>query len=170
MNKTVKMFLFFVGFPILIAGNAYFYFTEKTKPLPDLELTLLNGEKLSLDALQGKPVLLNFWATSCEPCRKEIPELIELYREFSTKDLKVIGIAMSHDRPDQVIAFKQDYKIPYIIALDIDSSLADAFDVPVIPVTLLLTPRGQIAYRHSGVININDMRKRIAAMLPEKRV
>ncbi|MCK5360285.1 MAG: TlpA family protein disulfide reductase [Gammaproteobacteria bacterium] len=169
MNIMARRLILFVGFPILIAGNAYFYFTEKAKQLPEVEFTLLDGNKLSLDALRGKPVLLNFWATSCEPCRKEIPELIELYREFSLSELKVIGIAMSHDRPDQVIAFKQAYKIPYDIALDINSTIASAFDVQVIPVTLLITPRGQIAYRHNGIIDLDNVRKRIAAMLPDKR-
>ena len=167
MNKTAKILLLYVGFPILIAGNAYFYFTEKAKQLPEIEFTLLDGKKLKLDGLSGSPVLLNFWATSCEPCRKEIPDLIELYQEFSPKNVKVIGMAMSHDRPDHVLEFKQGYKIPYIVALDINSAVANAFDVRVIPVTLLISPRGQVVYRHKGVININDMRKRIAAMLPD---
>ena len=167
MNKMAKMLLLFVGFPILIAGNAYFYFTEKAKQIPEVELTLIDGKVLNLNALKGKTVLLNFWATSCTPCRKEIPELIDLYREFSAKEVQLIGIAMAHDRPDQVLDFKKHYKIPYPLALDINSDAARAFNVQVIPVTLLLSPRGQIEYRHSGVININDMRKRIAAMLPE---
>ena len=161
------MALLFVGFPLLIAGNAYFYFTEKAKQLPEVEFNLLDGKKLNLDELKGKTLLLNFWATSCEPCRKEIPELIELNQEFSSKGVKIIGIAMAHDRPDQVVAFKKHYKIPYVIALDINAAIANAFDVRVIPVTLLVSPRGQIVHRHSGVININDMRKRIAAMLPD---
>ena len=167
MNKTAKMVLLFVGFPLLIAGNAYFYFTEKAKQLPEVEFNLLDGKKLNLDELKGKTLLLNFWATSCEPCRKEIPELIELNQEFSSKGVKIIGVAMAHDRPDQVVAFKKHYEIPYVIALDINAAVANAFDVQVIPVTLLVSPRGQIVYRHSGVININDMRKRIAAMLPD---
>lgn len=169
MNKTAKMLLLFVGFPILIAGNAYFYFTEEAKQLPEIEFTLLDGKKLKLDELKGSPVLLNFWATTCAPCREEIPELVELYQEFSVKGVQVIGIAMAHDRPDQVIAFKQHFKIPYILAMDIDSTIAKSFSVEAIPVTFLISPRGQIEYRHRGVININDMRKRIAAMLPDER-
>ena len=168
MNNTVKMILLFVGGALLIAGNAYFYFTEKAGPLSDVEFTLLDGNKITADELKGNTVLLNFWATSCEPCRKEIPELIELHQEFSKKNVKLIGVAMSHDRPDHVIAFKQKYQIPYAIALDVDSLLAQLFKVKVIPVTLLISPHGQIVYRHSGVININDLRKRITDMLPEK--
>lgn len=169
MNKTAKMFLLFVGFPLLIVGNAYFYFTEEAKQLPEVEFTLLDGKKLKLDELKGKTILLNFWATSCSPCRKEIPGLVDLYKEFSVKGVQIIGVAMAHDRPDQVIAFKQDYNIPYALALDINSEVAKAFDVEVIPVSILISPRGQIEYRHSGLIDINDMRKRIAAMLPDER-
>jgi peroxiredoxin len=169
MNKTVKNLLLFVGFPILIAGNAYFYFAEKAKQLPELELTLISGEKLNLTGLIGKPALLNFWATSCAPCRKEIPDLVQLYKNFSSKGVQVVGIAMAYDRPDQVIAFQQKYQIPYTLAIDLDSSAAKAFDVQAIPVTILISPRGQIVYRHSGVINIDDMQKRIAAMLPDTK-
>jgi len=169
MNKTVKMLLLFVGFPILIAGNAYFYFTEKAKQLPEVEFTLVDGTTLKIDELKDKAVLLNFWATTCAPCRKEIPDLADLYQEFSAKGLQVIGVSMAHERPDQVIAFKQSYKIPYTLALDIDSAITKAFGVEVIPHTLLISPRGQIEYRHSGVINVDDMRKQIAAMLPDER-
>ncbi|GMR06083.1 MAG: TlpA disulfide reductase family protein [Gammaproteobacteria bacterium] len=169
MNKTVKNLLLFVGFPILIAGNAYFYFVEKAKQLPELELILINGDKLNLSALTGKPALLNFWATTCTPCRKEMPDLARLYRSFSAKGVRVVGIAMSYDRPDQVIAFQQKYQIPYTLALDLDSTAAKAFDVVAIPETVLISPRGQVVYRHSGVINIEDMQKRIAAMLPDER-
>lgn len=166
MNKTAKLLLIFVGFPILIAANGYFYFTEKAKQAPDVAFILLDGQEMQLAQLKGKPVLLNFWATSCEPCRKEIPELIALYQAFSSKGVKFIGVAMAHDRPDQVLAFKQAFKISYPIALDTDSAIASAFDVKVIPVTLLISPRGQIVYRYKGVINMDEMRQRIAAMLP----
>lgn len=169
MRKTVKYMLLFVGFPLLIAGNAYFYFVEKAKELPELELTLINGEKLNLVALRGKPVLINFWATSCAPCRKEMPDLAQLYRDFSAKGVRVIGIAMAYDRPDQVIAFKKKYQIPYTLALDLDSTAAKAFGVVAIPETILVSPRGQVVYRHSGVISIEEMKKRIAAMLPNER-
>lgn len=169
MNKTIKMLLLFVAFPMLIIVNVYFYITEKAKQLPDVEFTLLNGKIQTLDELKGKTILLNFWATTCTPCRKEIPELIDLYQEFSTKGMQLIGIAMSYDRPDHVIAFQQRYNIPYSLAIDVDSAVANNFNVDAIPVTLLISPRGQIEYRHRGVINIDDMRKRIAAMLPGER-
>ncbi|GBE07967.1 thiol-disulfide oxidoreductase [bacterium BMS3Abin11] len=83
--------------------------------------------------------------------------------------MRVVGIAMAYDRPDQVIAFKQKYQIPYTLALDLDSTAAKAFDVQAIPETILISPRGQIVYRHSGVINIENMQKRIAAMLPDTK-
>lgn len=169
MNNTVKNLLLFVGFPVLIAGNAYFYFTEKAKRFPEIEFTLIDGKKLSSGEFTGKAVLINFWATTCSPCRKEIPDLINLHNEYSSKGLSVIGVAMSYDRPDQVIRYKQDYKIPYTLALDMDSAIATRLDVEAIPVTLLISPRGQVGYRHSGVINAHEMRKRIAAMLPDER-
>ena len=169
MNNTGKKLLLFVGFPLLIAGNAYFYFTEKAKQFPEIDFTLIDGKKLSTAEFAGKLVLINFWATTCTPCRKEIPDLINLHNEYASKGLSIIGVAMAYDRPDQVIRFKQDYKIPYPLAMDIDSSIATRLNVEAIPVTLLVSPRGQIGYRQSGVINVDDMQKRIAAMLPDER-
>lgn len=169
MNKTFKILLLFIAFAILLMINVYFYITEKDKQLPDVELILLDGKKQNLNELKGNTILLNFWATTCRPCRKEIPDLVDLYQEFSAKGVKLIGIAMSHDRPDHVVAFQEHYKIPYSIAIDIDSTVAKTFNVTAIPVTLLVSPRGRIEYRHLGVINIDDMRKRIAALLPAER-
>jgi len=169
MSTTVKKLLLFVGFPVLIIGNAYFYFTEKAKQFPETDFTLIDGSKLSSGEFAGEVVLLNFWATTCTPCRKEIPDLINLHNDNSSKGLRVIGVAMAYDRPDQVIRFKQDYKIPYALAMDLDSAIATGLDVDAIPVTLLISPRGQIVYRHRGVINVDEMQKRIAAMLPDKR-
>lgn len=169
MNKTIKILLLFIVFAMLLMINVYFYITEKDKQLPDVELILLDGKKQTLSELTGNTILLNFWATTCAPCRKEIPELVDLNKEYSAKGVKLIGIAMSHDRPDHVLAFQKRYKIPYSIAIDIDSTVANTFNVDVIPVTLLISPRGRIEYRHRGVINIDDMRKRIAALLPAER-
>lgn len=169
MKKPIKILLLLVAVAMLTIVNAYFYITEKAKQLPDVEFTLLNGKLQRLDELKGSTILLNFWATTCVPCRKEISDLVDLYQEFSAKGVQLIGIAMSHDRPDHVIAFQQRYKIPYPIAIDVDSAVANNFNVDVIPVTLLISPRGQIEYRHRGIINIDDMRKRITAMLPGER-
>lgn len=76
---------------------------------------------------------------------------------------------MAYDRPDQVVRFKQDYKIPYPLAMDIDSSIATRLNVEAIPLTLLISPRGRIGYRQSGVINVDVMRKRIESMLSDER-
>jgi peroxiredoxin len=169
MNNKVKKILLFVGFPVLIAGNTYFYFTEKAKQFPEIDFTLIDGKKVSSGEFAGNLMLINFWATTCTPCRKEIPDLVNLHNEYSSKGFSVLGVAMSYDRPDQVIRFKQDYKIPYPLAMDIDSSIATRLNVEAIPLTLLISPRGRIGYRHSGVINVDVMRKRIEAMLSDER-
>ena len=169
MQKTARNFLLFIVIALLLAGNIYFYVDEKDKQAPDINFTFLDGKVLNLNSMLGKPLLLNFWATTCSPCRKEIPELAKLHEEFQPQGVRFIGIAMSHDRPDQVIKFMQQYQIPYSLSLDIDNAIANAYGVQAIPVTILISPRGQIEFQHSGVIEVNELRKRIAAMLPEHR-
>ncbi|MFN2308412.1 MAG: peroxiredoxin family protein [Gammaproteobacteria bacterium] len=152
---------------VLVAALAYLWFTpEGLKRAPSITLSTLDGAKLDLDTLRGKPLLVTFWATSCPGCVKEIPHLIELHEEFSPRGLQVIGIAMSYDPPNHVATMREARKIPYALALDIDASAARAFgDVRLTPTSFLIAPDGRIVRHKIGEFDIDDMRGQIRAML-----
>ncbi len=134
--------------------------------MPDVNLTTLQGKSLSMTSLLGRPVLVNFWATSCRGCIEEMPQLAALYQEFAPQGLEVIGIAMAYDPPDRVVALSGARKIPYPIALDINSQAARAFGgVELTPTSLLVAPDGRVVLRESGQLDMQKVREMVTAML-----
>ncbi len=133
---------------------------------PPISLTTLTGERIALRSLRGRPLLVNFWATTCPACLEEIPQLIALHRDYAARGLQIIGISMDYDRPDWVIAMSRSLAIPYPLALDLQSDAAAAFgDVQAAPTTFLIAPDGRIVYHRAGPPDMAQVRHLIAAML-----
>jgi peroxiredoxin len=133
---------------------------------PDITFPLLDGRQLSLSSLLGKPVLVTFWATSCVECRKEMPDMIALYREFSASGFEIIAVAMPYDPPNRVLETSVKMQIPYPIALDIQGAAVSAFgDIPGTPASFLIAPDGRIAMQHTGVLDFAQLRSQIKEML-----
>ena len=137
---------------------------------PDISLLTVDGATLPLGSLRGRPLLVTFWATTCVSCIREIPHLAELYRELSPRGLEIIGIAMHHDPPNQVLAMRQARNIPYPIALDLEAAAAHAFgNVRVTPTSFLIAPDGRIVYRRTGSLDTARLRRDILALLPQQQ-
>ncbi len=135
---------------------------------PDITLSTIHGEKIALSALRGRPVLVNFWATTCPGCIREMPQLAELYRELGPKGLEVIGIAMPYDPPNLVISMRDARHIPYPIALDINGDAVHAFgDVRLTPSSFLIAPDGRIVQQKTGAIDSTELRAVIVNLLAQ---
>ncbi|MGD8515229.1 MAG: TlpA disulfide reductase family protein [Granulosicoccaceae bacterium] len=133
---------------------------------PSVTLTTLEGERIELDSLRGRPVLVTFWATSCATCIEEIPDLLALHEQFADQGLMIIGVAMSYDPPNLVKTFTERRALPYTIALDLDGSVAQAFDeVRVTPTNFLIDPDGRVVKKKLGLMDMTALRNQIAAML-----
>ena len=168
--KTAKKFGLLVVLPIilLIGGAAIYYYIKKTGPyyLPDITLEAIDGHPLALQTLRGKPSLVVFWASTCETCIKELPELIELYNHYSPKGLQVIGIVIYYNNPKEAIAMVQNKKIPYRILLDRDYKATYAFgNVQHTPTSFLISPDGKIVYRETGKTNFAAINKSLQNLL-----
>lgn len=152
---------------LLIAVLAYVWFTPSgLKQAPALEVTTLQGEPLKLASLQGRPVLVTFWATTCPGCIKEMPHLVELYKELAPRGLEIIAIAMEYDPEDQVRTMAAQKQLPYPVALDRDGSAAKAFgDVSLTPSNFLIDPQGRIVQYKLGEMDMSALRNRIVTML-----
>jgi peroxiredoxin len=138
------------------------------KTAPDITLLTVDGGQVALSGLQGNPVLVTFWATTCRTCVREIPEFIELYRELSPQGLKIIAIAMYYDPPDRVLSMIRGRDIPYTVALDIRADAARAFgNVRLTPTAFLIAPDGSIVYRKTGELPFERLRKDIMKMLEQ---
>ena len=133
---------------------------------PDITVTDLDGNSITLSKLRGHPLLVNFWATTCTGCLEEMPHLIELYAEQAPRGFEIIGITMDYDPPKQVIALSKARQIPYPIALDTHGEAAKAFGkVRLTPTTFLVAPDGRIVFQKTGKIDMGKLRTLVLGML-----
>jgi peroxiredoxin len=158
-------------FAILVLGSITYLWVAPSgaQHAPDITLQLIDGKKLKLSSLKGKPVLITFWATSCPGCIKEMPHLIELYNELHSKGLEIIGIAMPYDRPDYVMEMVKRKKVPYRIALDLKGDAVRAFGkVSLTPTSFLIDDNGKIIKKKIGEMKMAVWKKRIISILDKK--
>ncbi|WP_211442468.1 peroxiredoxin family protein [Collimonas humicola] len=124
---------------------------SNTHAAPDVSFTNLKGEQVSLKSLRGKVVMVNFWATSCTTCVAEMPKMVQTYNAYKDKGLDYVAVAMSYDQPNYVVNFVQTRSLPFQVALDTQSKLADAFgDVKLTPTTFVIDKQGNIIKRYVG--------------------
>ena len=108
-------------------------------------------------------------STTCPSCVREIPHLIQLYRELEPGGLEIIGITMAHDPPNQVLAMRISRSIPYPVTLDIQADAARAFgNIRVTPTTFLIAPDGRVVQRKIGMLDMPGMRREILAMIAQQ--
>lgn len=121
------------------------------RPAPAFSLKDLTGRPLSNATLEGRVVLLDFWATWCVPCRKAMPELEALHRKHADRGLTVVGISIDEGGPSKVRKFVASKKITYPIAVDSERGPAwEAFRVKAVPAAFLIDRQGRIVAQWTG--------------------
>jgi thiol-disulfide isomerase/thioredoxin len=133
--------------------------------MPSWELTDLQGQPVSSGDFEGKVVLLDFWATWCPPCRKEIPGFIELQERYGKAGLVVVGVSLDEGGPAAVAPFVSKMGINYPVVMG-DSAIVQAFGgVEAIPTTFVIDRDGQILERHVGFVSKDRFEKSIQPLL-----
>jgi thiol-disulfide isomerase/thioredoxin len=123
--------------------------------LPPFALKDVDGRLTPIKRWDGRSLVINFWATWCAPCRREIPMLIELSAAWAERDVTVLGIAVDH--PDAVAGFARQFKIPYPLlvgeqdALDVAGQLGVI--TPVFPFTVFTDRRGEVVALYIGELH-----------------
>lgn len=118
------------------------------RPALDFTLTSLEGSPVSLSQFSGQPVVINYWATWCPPCRIEMPHLIKAYEQ---EEGQVVFLAISVDEPAATVRrFAQEHDIPFTILLDEGGKVASDYGVSSIPVTFFIGRDGEIIVRYMG--------------------
>ncbi len=118
--------------------------------LPDIELTKLDGSKVSLSQLKHKVILLNFWATWCEACMTEMPSLIKLREKYSKDGFEILGINLDNNPDNAVPPVQKKLGMTFPIFKDESGNIGDMFDVHAIPLSLVLNKDRTILYTYSG--------------------
>jgi peroxiredoxin len=140
-----------IGAAVLaIAGIGFATFSQQQQA-PDVTFIAINGQKISTQDLRGKVVMINFWATSCATCVKEMPQMVETYNKFRQDGLEFVAVAMSYDPPNYVLNYAETRKLPFKVALDSGGDLARQFgDVNMTPTTFVIGKDGKILKRYLG--------------------
>jgi len=152
----------------LIGVLAYALLPTARTPMPATIFTTVGGELISSRQLRGRVVLIDFWATDCEPCLREMPQRAALYDEYRPLGLELLAVAMSQDRPDRVLAYTERARLPFKVALDVQGTVARDFGgIEAIPVSFLIDKRGMIIKRFIGIADAAELRALIEAALGE---
>ncbi len=122
---------------------------------------LRGGPEITLEQFAGKPLLINFWASWCEPCKQETPTLATFARE--TPDVPVLGIA-ANDAPDEARRFAEAANVGFALAVDRKGDLAERFGATGIPTSFLIDARGQVAATWPGEITRPELDALVAAL------
>jgi thiol-disulfide isomerase/thioredoxin len=143
--------------------------TADFKPAPSVSFQNLDGQTVTLAQYRGKVVLVNFWATWCEPCRSEIPELIQFQKEYGNKDFTVLGVAMDQEGKSVVAPFVakpqwdvggQKVTMNYPIVLGNDNIATKFGGIIGLPTSYVISKDGKVVQKVIGVIDdqgINDL-------------
>lgn len=122
-------------------------------PAPEFSLKDLQGNALSLASYKGKILILNFWATWCPPCRREIPDFIEAYKELKSKGLEILGVSVDELSAEALRDWTQKAGLNYPVALATAKVIADYQPGEFIPATIVIDRSGHIRYRQSSLMD-----------------
>lgn len=136
-----------------------------TGPAPDVSFQVLKSATPMKIGQLGKPLLVNFWSTSCPICLMEMPHLAELYKEFKPKGFEMVAVAMSFDQPSAVLELSEKAAWPFLVALDFDDRVSDAFgEVQFTPTAFLIDQNGDFVEKYVGAIDLEKFRKTLAQL------
>jgi thiol-disulfide isomerase/thioredoxin len=133
----------------------------------DFTVRDLAGKAVRLRDWRGHPVIVDFWATWCPPCRKEIPELNEIYRRYQTEGLIVLGVSMDEVQGDGrkvVEPFIEEFKIAYPIAMG-DKALVEKLELSSVPTALFVARDGRLFSRIEGAGPPGELARAAADLL-----
>jgi cytochrome c biogenesis protein CcmG/thiol:disulfide interchange protein DsbE len=131
---------------------------------PNFSLPDLAGRRLDLSSYRGKVVLLDFWATWCDPCREEVPHFVELQKKYGGQGLQIVGISMD-DGPEAVRDFYQRFKMNYPVVMG-NAETGELYGgVLGLPIAFLIGRDGRITAKHIGATDISVLENEIANLL-----
>ena len=182
-NKMLKLIIVGVlgtlGFFLLFSQEIKFSLSQKEalkkvlgdiNKAPDFTLTAMNDSMYTLSKLEGKVVLINFWATWCGPCRMEIPEFNEMHKSYHERGLEILGISVS-DNKKQLKNFAKSFAVNYPLlyggAREMNKIMKDYGGVYAVPSSFLVGKNGNIVWSYPGAILKNYDPQTFATLLYE---
>ena len=144
---AILAFLAFLGFNL-----------TKSQPAPNVTFITLQGKAISMASLKGKVVLVNFWATDCSVCVREMPDLINTYNAYKTKGFEVIAVAMPYDPPAQVLNYVTQKALPFPVMHDGFGEITKQFSgVNSTPTAYIFDKQGKRLQYTVGALDFNKL-------------
>ena len=135
------------------------------RPAPDFTVTTLDGQQLRMSDLRGKTVVLNIWASWCDPCKQEAGELNRAYAQYQGRNVAFVGIAFNDDT-DPMRDFVKQYGVPYPVALDPEGKISIDLGITGVPETYIVNPDGQMTQKWVGPITAKQLTTLLAPLVP----
>jgi cytochrome c biogenesis protein CcmG/thiol:disulfide interchange protein DsbE len=139
--------------------------TRVNRPAPSFKLTTFEGAMISLSDLRGKPVIINFWASWCPPCRTEAPLIERTWRAYKDRGLVFLGINIQ-DRKEDALNYMREFNITYPNGPDPTGEIAIDYGVSGLPVTFFVSGKGEVVRRWVGAIENSVMTSAIEEIMP----
>ena len=153
---------------VAIAVGVYLALPQRVAA-PEATFTTIEGQTLATADLRGKVVLVNFWATDCIPCMREMPRIVQTYNKYRARGFETVAVAMSYDPPNRVLDYARKNALPFKVALDLSGELARRFgDVQFTPTTFVIDRRGNIVKRYLGEPDFAALHALLESKLAEK--
>lgn len=152
---------FLLAFFLLTVPPAAFAAFQKGQAAPSLKVTTTSGQTVSLSNYKGHVLVLDFFASWCEPCKRAIPHLIELNRKYGKHGLQILGLSLDEDRED-LNEFVMPLKLNYPVA-QADEDLQSGYGLRSIPTLVLIDKKGIVVEKYMGLTD--EMRKTLDATI-----
>jgi cytochrome c biogenesis protein CcmG/thiol:disulfide interchange protein DsbE len=132
---------------------------------PGFSLPDRSGRAISLADHRGRVVLLNFWATWCSPCKREVPWLIDFQKAYASRGFTVLGLSLDEDGWTSVASYMDTEAINYPVAIATEEVVNHYGGVGAVPMTFLIDREGRVAASHVGLLNRDDVEAEIRGAL-----
>jgi thiol-disulfide isomerase/thioredoxin len=185
MDKRAKIIIGIAAFALLLilAVVGYNLLSKKVKPeqtsavsssqtsktsAPDFTVQDTNGNNVSLSDFKGKPVVLNFWASWCPPCKAEMPDYEKMYQQYSSKGVVFMMVNMTDGSRETTATAKQflkDSNYTFPAYLDVKSNAANTYGISSIPDSIFIDKDGNVVNSYEGMIDAATMKKNIEAII-----
>ncbi len=140
---------------------------QQSLKAPNFRLTGNDGKVYELSQMQGKVVLVNFWATWCPPCRAEIPDFIDVYKRYKDKGFEIVGIALDEEGWNPVRKFMSKAGINYPVVLGNAEVMRAYGGIQSIPTSFLIDKKGNIAAKRIGILRKAELEEAVKKLLAE---